>query len=106
MEARIPRPPRSPLAAIAEIVGSSGRSQTAQTLNLSVAGCYLETPDPFPVGSEIRLTLSFSESDIVVFGNVVRSEPGHGMGVKFRELEPGQIVLLKSWFFAVDRPDL
>jgi hypothetical protein len=105
MEARQPRPPRSHLAATAEILGPGDTLLTAQTLNLSVAGCYLETPDPFPVRSQLRLKLLFNESSIVVFGEVVRSETAAGMAVRFAPLPPGPLSILKGWFFAVDRPD-
>jgi len=105
MEAQKPRAPRTLLTASAEVVDvQSGKSQSAQTLDLSLAGCYLETPNPLPLGSAIRLKLLFNESSISLFGDVVRSEPGKGMGVRFRALESGQVSVLKGWFFAADRP--
>jgi hypothetical protein len=105
MEARKPRAPRTLLAATADVVDlQSGKSLNAQTLDLSVGGCFLEAPNPLPVRSAIRLKLTFSGSEITLFADVVRSEPGKGMGVKFRALEPGQLSVLKGWFFAVDRP--
>jgi len=95
-----------PLGAQAEVVDlQSSKSFTAQTLDLSVAGCYLETPNVLPPGSAISLKLTFSGSATTVFGDVVRSEPGKGMGVRFRKMEPPQAAILKGWFFAVDRPD-
>ena len=106
MEARKPRAPRTLLAATAEIVDlQSSKSLSAQTLDLSVAGCYLEMPNPLPVRSAISLKLTYNESALTVFADVVRSEPGKGMGVKFRTVEPGQLSILKGWFFALDRPD-
>jgi len=106
MEARKPRAPRTLLAATAEIVElQSGKSLSAQTLDLSVAGCYLEMPNPLPVRSAISLKLTYNESALTVFADVVRSEPGKGMGVKFRTVEPGQLSILKGWFFALDLPD-
>jgi PilZ domain len=100
--------PRTILAATAEILelhSTSGKSLSAQTLDLSVSGCYLEMPDPLPVRAAISLKLTYGESVIAVFADVVRSEPGKGMGIKFRALEPPQVAILKGWFFAVDRPD-
>ncbi len=44
----------------------------------------------------ISLKLTYSETAITVFADVVRSEPGKGMGVKFRAVEPGAIVDLKG----------
>jgi hypothetical protein len=106
MEARKPRAPRTLIPAHAEILDlASSKTLTAQTLDLSVAGCYLEVPNPLPVRAAISLKLTYSETAITVFADVVRSEPGKGMGVKFRAVEPGQLSILKGWFFAVDRPD-
>jgi hypothetical protein len=106
MEARKPRAPRTLLAATAEIVDlQSTKTLNAHTMDLSVGGCYLETANPLPVRSGISLKLIHGETAITVFADVVRSEPGKGMGVKFRALEPGQLSILKGWFFAVDRPD-
>ncbi len=106
MEARKPRAPRTLLTAAAEIVDlQSTKTLTAQTLDVSFAGCYLEMPNPLPVRSAISLKLTFSESSITVFADVVRSEPGKGMGVKFRAVDTGQAAILKGWFFAADRPD-
>jgi len=106
MEARKPRAPRTLLAAAAEVVDlQSSKSLNGQTLDLSVGGCYIEMSNPLPVRSAISLKLTFGGSAITVFGDVVRSEPGKGMGVKFRTVEPGQLSILKGWFFAVDRPD-
>jgi len=105
MEARKPRPPRTLLAASAEITDlQSSREVKAQTLDVSVSGCYLEMPDPLPVRAAVRLKLTFNNSSLTVFGDVVRSEKGKGMGVKFRGLEPSQLTTLKGWFFAADRP--
>jgi hypothetical protein len=94
------------LAATAEVVDlQSGRSLSAQTSNLSVSGCYLETPNPLPVRAAISLKLTLRGSTITVFADVVRSEPGSGMGVKFRAVELAQLAILKGWFFAADRPE-
>jgi hypothetical protein len=108
MEARIPRAPRTILAAAAEITelhSPAAKPLVAQTLDLSVAGTYLEMPNPLPVGAAIRLRLTFNECSLTLFADVARSDPGKGMGVKFRALEAAQLSVLKGWFFAADRPD-
>lgn len=105
VEDRTPRASRSPLAASAKISDAqSGQSMPAKTSDLSVTGCYLETPNPLPIRALVRLQLIYNGTSLTLFGNVVRSELNKGMAVKFRAVEPSQLATLKSWFFALDRP--
>jgi hypothetical protein len=86
MDERKPRVPRAPVAAQAIVVElASGGTISGTTLNLSIGGCY--------------------GSAITVYGDVVRSEPGKGMAMKFRSLEPGAASMLKRWFFAAGPED-
>lgn len=106
MEAKKPRSPRTPLVASAECVDAqSSRVIRAQTSDVSLSGCYLEMPEPLPIRSALTLKLTYNGSSLSLFADVVRSEKGKGMGVKFRGVEPAQLAALKSWLFAADRPD-
>jgi hypothetical protein len=106
MEGRKPRNPRSPVAAAAEVFDlQTGQTIAAKTSDLSVGGCYLPTAKPLPVRTAVRLQLSHNGSKITIFGDVVRSEPGKGMALKFRTVEPSQLDILKRWFFSLDRYD-
>jgi hypothetical protein len=105
MEVRKPRPPRSPLVAEVEIFDpQSGQTTQATTVDLSLSGCYLQMPNPLPLRTVVRLKISYNDSSLTIFGDVVRSQPGQGMGVRFRAFEPNQIELIKGWFFSLDRP--
>jgi len=57
-----------------------------RTADLSLGGCFLEMPNPLPVGTQIRIALWVQ--DFKLWGNaeVITSTPGFGIGVKFTEM--------------------
>lgn len=104
MEANKPRVPRELLVAEVEIFDQQ-TSQTipGQTLDVSMGGCFAETRQMLPLRSVVQVKLTYNEESLVVFGEVVRSEPEKGMGIRFRTLDANQTSLLKAWFFSLDR---
>jgi hypothetical protein len=101
-----PRPPRHAIRADAQISDSlSGRLIIAETSDVSVGGCYIETSDPLEVRSTVRVQLSFNGSIISAYGDVVRSDKAKGMGLKFRGITSEHVATIKRWLFALDRPD-
>ena len=69
----------------------------ARISDLSATGCYVDTLNPLPTGTQIRLRLKHSGESFDVLAEVVRSEPNMGMGVKFLELTADQKARLESW---------
>ena len=61
--------------------------------NISQTGIFVNTPDPLPVGTPVRLLISLPESEIPeLHGRVMRVQKGEGgadtgMGVEFIELD-------------------
>lgn len=51
--------------------------------DLSLRACYVETESPFPVYTEVNLSLRASDVEIQAEGLVRIMHPGHGMGVEF-----------------------
>lgn len=51
--------------------------------DLSIGGCYLETPSPFPVHAELELSLRASDVEVKITGLVRVMHPGYGMGLEF-----------------------
>ena len=104
MEANKPRVPREVLTAEAEIFDQQ-TSQTipGQTVDVSMGGCFVETAQMLAVHSVVQVKLTYNEESLSIFGDVVRSEPGKGMGIRFRSLDANQTSLLKAWFFSLDR---
>lgn len=51
--------------------------------DLSLGGCYVQTPSPFPQSSAVDLCLRATGMEIHVEGLVRVMHPGHGMGIEF-----------------------
>lgn len=58
----------------------------ASTKDISRGGLYLSTQTNIPVGSTLALRIPLGNEHVVVKADVVYSNPGEGVGVKFREL--------------------
>lgn len=51
--------------------------------DLSKGGCYVETREPFPAGTELEIVVRVQESKLRVHGKVRSTHPGFGTGVQF-----------------------
>lgn len=58
----------------------------ASTKDIGPGGLYLSTQANIPIGSTLALRLPLGNQYVVVKGEVVYSNPGEGVGVKFRDL--------------------
>lgn len=58
----------------------------ASTKDISVGGLYLTTQTRIPVGATLALRIPLGNEHVVVKGEVVYSNPGEGVGVKFQQL--------------------
>lgn len=59
----------------------------ASTKDISIGGLYMNTQAIIPEGSLLTLRLPFSnDQQVVVNAEVVYSNPGHGVGVRFHGL--------------------
>ena len=58
----------------------------ASTTDISLGGLYMSTQAAIPVGATLALRLPLGSEHIVVKAEVVYSNPGHGVGVRFNEL--------------------
>ena len=65
-----------------------GREATgvASTRDLSLGGIYLSTKANIPVGSTLTLRIPVGVQRAVVKGDIVYSNPGQGVGVRFHRL--------------------
>jgi PilZ domain len=80
---------------------SSGARFSTRTTDLGPGGCFVDTTNPFPVGSKLRLKLNKGKSVFETAGTVVYSQNGLGMGVSFDELDSAQQVALAGWLSEV-----
>ena len=58
----------------------------ANTRDIGVGGLYMTTTAPLEMGTPVLMTLSLGERTMHISGTVVYSDPGHGVGVRFRDV--------------------
>ena len=58
----------------------------ASTKDISIGGLYMNTQKILPEGAILTLRLPFGEEHVVVNAEVVYSNPGRGVGVRFQGL--------------------
>ncbi len=58
----------------------------AGTKDISLGGLYLSTQEKIPEGATLTLRIPLGGQHVVVKADVVYSNPGHGVGVRFHRL--------------------
>ena len=75
----------------------SGIKIKARTKNLSLFGCGIDTMQPFPRGTKVRIELSHGDKYMMADARVVYASPMSGMGVAFIGVEPKDERILDGW---------
>lgn len=86
--------PRFAFIAEAEI---DGMKSSARVSELSARGCYIDSINPLPKDTNVRLRIRYGCSNCVFFGTVIYTHAGFGMGVVFNELSNEQRSTLDVW---------
>lgn len=76
---------------------------SARVSELSLRGCYLDTLNPFPEGTHIRLVIFHGGVTFTVHATVIYPQPNMGMGVVFSAVEPEQLEVLMKWLSELSR---
>ena len=98
------RAPRYSLTAIAEITDlSTGARITARTSDLSLVGCYVDTLNPLPAGTQVRISITHENEIFASAGVVVYSRANMGMGIKFLKVQHDYLGVLRDWLRKFDR---
>ena len=96
------REPRHPFFAMVELLETKNEMRIqARTGDLSLHGCYVDTMNPFPAGSKVRVTITHEGAKFTSLGNVAHSQPNVGMGISFTEIQPEQSRVLMQWLSSV-----
>lgn len=66
----------------------------ANTRDIGAGGLYMTTTAPLETGAPIIMTISVGERTLNLRGVVVYSDPGHGVGVRFKDLDPADEAFL------------
>jgi len=80
-----------------------GAKLNARTSDISRTGCYIDTLNPIPQGSEVRVRITHDAETFVALGRVVYVSYGLGMGITFVNVEAGELTRLDRWFSETDR---
>jgi hypothetical protein len=95
--------PRHAMVLAAEVLElPRGTKLNARTADISRTGCYIDTLNPIPQGSEVRLRLTHGTETFVAVGRVVYVSYGLGMGIAFGRVEDEQLARLDRWFCEPD----
>ena len=94
--------PRYAFFAEAEATLRDGTSVPAQVSELSSRGCYIDTLEAIPIGTEVRLRISDGIKSCEVPGRVIYMHSGYGMGifgmgVVFGNVAAEQIGAINQW---------
>jgi PilZ domain-containing protein len=90
---------RVPLILAVEVVEvQSGARLSARTSDVSLTGCYIDTLNPTPTGTVVRLKLNHNGQELELLARVVYVSPRLGMGVRFDEsISSEQLAILGRW---------
>lgn len=58
----------------------------ASTQDISLGGLYMNTQTEIPIGETLSLRIPLAGQHVVIKADVVYSNPGHGVGVRFHRL--------------------
>jgi hypothetical protein len=92
--------PRFAFIAEAEIAGMRDHARVSE---LSARGCYVDSINPLPKGTELRLRIRYGCSACDFPGTVIYTHAGFGMGVVFGELTAEQRSTLDVWLAELAR---
>ena len=81
-----------------------GRASNNYVKDISFGGVFIETTQPFELGQEITMTLSFSHhvKPFKLTGEIVRTDP-RGVGVEFKALTQVQQEMLQGMVQKVEK---
>lgn len=80
-----------------------GTRIVARVSELSARGCYVDTIDPFPIGTAVSLRIRYGSSTCEVPGKVAYTHSACGMGVVFDALAAEQRSAIDSWLSELAR---
>jgi hypothetical protein len=92
------RTTRYPFSAPAEIiVEDSGAKQLCRVKELSLFGCYIDTPVPLNPKTPVLLKIYGVHDYFEAAANVIYTHPALGMGIGFRGIKPAFAQVLQKW---------
>ena len=92
---------RCPFDASADLAEeNSDNRMVARVSEISLNGCFLQTPTPFPDGTMVVVKIFTEGRFFESRAKVLYSQPKVGMGIAFQDLKPYFAGVLKKWLLA------
>ena len=89
---------RFPLTTSVDAVEPQSKTKiSGRTSDISAGGCYVDTINPFPVETIIKIRLTKERVTFEADAKVVSSQVGMGMGVVFISAVPQQRRIFQKW---------
>ncbi len=90
------------LNAAAEIApeGSPSATVSVRATEISLHGCYLETPAPFAELTPVFVKIFHTNEYFEAKATVVYVKAAAGMGLTFRDVKPPCRIILQKWILA------
>lgn len=89
---------RYPLTASLEAFEPSSQTRIqGRTADVSRGGCYVDTMNPFPAETRVKMRMTKDQQSFEGQATVVYSVAGMGMGLRFDATEPRQLLTLRKW---------
>jgi len=85
------------IASVEAIEPRSHATLKGRVSDLGFGGCYVDTMNPFAVGTVINIRLTKEKATFEADATVMFSHPGMGMGVAFVSAMPQQSQVLHNW---------
>ena len=99
------RSPRVPFVASAEIIDDEENTRSSSQLSdLSLHGCCVKAPNPFPVGTSVTIEIYRDEDFLEAPATVAYFIPQKAMGLAFTSIEPQFAAVLKKWLASTSVP--
>jgi len=94
--------PRFAFIAAAEVrAENNGSRLDARVSDISAEGCYVDTINPLPNGTPVRVTITNKSQHFEASATVVYAHTLLGMGLRFNEVPPNSSSLLQTWLTQV-----
>jgi hypothetical protein len=92
------RSPRFNFSATVEVIEIKSGAQINGRINeIGLGGCYADTLNPLPNGSEVTLRIRRENETFEANARVVYSTIGMGMGLAFTAAKPKQVQIFQRW---------
>jgi len=89
---------RFPFSAAVELTeAQSGAQMSGRTSDLGLGGCYIDTLNPFPAGTEVKIRILKGNETFEAQARVTFAQSGMGMGVAFVSAQPNQVRTFRAW---------